>query len=115
MPIVSMLHSSSLSASAPQELLKPQDFPLHLPSALNYLDSPVDWDLHLMEYEWKLWWAQAHNALNKLRSHLCLCSHMYKFKHKNLWGQAASTRMQNLITRVEAKKDVAVEKYKRAC
>ncbi|KAG1839003.1 hypothetical protein C8R48DRAFT_751508 [Suillus tomentosus] len=111
MPIVSMLHSSSLSASVPQVLLKLQDFPLYLLSALNYLDSPVDCDLHLMEYEWQLWWAQAHDALNELRSHLRLRSHMYKFKDKNLRGQAASTRAQNLIARVEAKKDAAVEKY----
>ncbi|KAG1852752.1 hypothetical protein DFJ58DRAFT_841788 [Suillus subalutaceus] len=37
---------------------------------------------------------------------------MYKFKDKNLRGQAASTHAQNLIARVEAKKDAAVEKYK---
>lgn len=39
---------------------------------------------------------------------------MYKFKDKNLRGQAASTRAQNLIARVEAKKDAGVEKYRRA-
>jgi hypothetical protein len=67
-----------------------------------------------MEYEWELRQAQGHDALNELRSHLRLRSHMYKFKDKNLRGQASSTRAQNLIGRVEAKKDAAVEKYKRA-
>ncbi|KAG1788974.1 uncharacterized protein HD556DRAFT_1311720 [Suillus plorans] len=57
--------------------------------------------------------AQAHDALNELRSHLRLRSHIYKFKDKNLWGQAASTRAQNLIARVEAKKDAAVARYSR--
>jgi hypothetical protein len=40
---------------------------------------------------------------------------MYKFKDKNLRGQAASTHAQNLIARVEAKKDAGVEKYRCAC
>ncbi|KAG1787814.1 uncharacterized protein HD556DRAFT_1312409 [Suillus plorans] len=58
--------------------------------------------------------AIAHDSLNELRSHLCLRSHMYKFKDKNLRGQAASTHAQNLIAHVEIKKDAAVEKYKHA-
>ncbi|KAG1785033.1 uncharacterized protein HD556DRAFT_1435285 [Suillus plorans] len=109
MPIISTLRSSAdMSASAPQAALRPQDFPLYLPSALNYLNC----DQCLMEYEWELRWAQAHDALNELRSHLRLCSHMYKFKDKHLRGQAASTHAQNLIASVEAKKDAAVDKYK---
>ncbi|KAG2128668.1 uncharacterized protein EDB93DRAFT_1243527 [Suillus bovinus] len=96
---------TSLSAA-----LKPQDFPLYLPSALSYFDQC---HRHLMEYEWELRWAQAHDALHKLRSHLCLCLHMYKFKDKHLRGQAASTCAQNLIASVEAKKDAAADKYKR--
>ncbi|KAG1792548.1 hypothetical protein EV424DRAFT_1276603, partial [Suillus variegatus] len=74
----------------------------------------LDCDRHLMEYDWELRWAQAHDALNELCSHLHLCSHMYKFKDKHLRGQAASTCAQNLITGVEAKKDSAVDKYKHA-
>ncbi|KAG2048882.1 hypothetical protein BDR06DRAFT_975718 [Suillus hirtellus] len=109
MPIISMLCSSAdMSASAPQAALRPQDFPLYLPSALNYLNC----DRRLMEYKWELRWAQAHDALSKLCSHLHLHSHMYKFKDKHLRGQAASTHAQNLIASVEAKKDAAVDKYK---
>jgi hypothetical protein len=67
-----------------------------------------------MKHEWKLRQAQAHDALSELRSHLHLRLHIYKFKDKNLRGQAASTRAQNLIARVEAKKDAAVAKYRRA-
>ncbi|KAG1884562.1 hypothetical protein F4604DRAFT_1878640 [Suillus subluteus] len=98
MPIVSTLHSST--NSAPQALLKPQDLPLYLPSALEHFNC---------NHQHRLV-----TALNKLHSHLRLRSHMYKFKDKNLRGQASSTRVQNLIGRVEAKKDAAVEKYKRA-
>ncbi|KAG1839354.1 hypothetical protein F4604DRAFT_1885304 [Suillus subluteus] len=109
MPIVSTLCSST--NSAPQALLKLQDLPLYLPSALKHFDC----DHCLMQYEWELQQAQAHDALNELRSHLHLRSHMYKFKDKNLQGQVSSTHVQNLIWHVEAKKDAAVEKYKCAC
>ncbi|KAG1769718.1 hypothetical protein EV702DRAFT_1181707 [Suillus placidus] len=111
MPTVSTLRSSAeMSSSARQAAFKPQDFLLYLPSALNYLDC----DRRLMEYEWEIRWAQAHDALNELRSHLRLRSHMYKFKDKHLRGQAASTRAHNLIASIEAKKDAAMDKYKRA-
>ncbi|KAG1856534.1 hypothetical protein C8R48DRAFT_608216, partial [Suillus tomentosus] len=109
MPIVSTLRSSADTSSS--AALKPQDFPLYLPSALSYFDQC---HRRLMEYEWELRWAQAHDALHELRSHLRLRSHMYKFKDKHLRGQAASTRAQNLIASVEAKKDAAADKYKRA-
>ncbi|KAG1851306.1 hypothetical protein DFJ58DRAFT_842195 [Suillus subalutaceus] len=97
MPIVSALHSSvNSNTSAMEAVLKPQQ-----------LSS-------LLQHEWELWHAQAHDALNEICSHLCLRSHMYKFKDKNLYGQVASTCTQNLIARVETKKDAGIEKYKRA-
>ncbi|KAG1818597.1 uncharacterized protein BJ212DRAFT_1446417 [Suillus subaureus] len=100
MPIISALCSSTnYNASATKAALKPHHLPLYLPSAI---DTP---ELHHV---------QAHNALNDICSHLCLCSHMYKFKDKNLCGQAASTHTQNLIACVEAKKDAAVDKYRHA-
>jgi hypothetical protein len=68
-----------------------------------------------LQHEWELRHAQAHDALNELRSHLHLRSHMYKFKDKNLHCQVASTHAQTLIARVEAKKDAGVEKYRCAC
>lgn len=90
--------------------LKPQDFPLYLLSALNNIEC----DQQLCENEWELRYAQALDALNKVRSHLHLRSHMYKFKEKNIRGQAASTRAQALIAGVEARKDASVNKYQRA-
>ncbi|KAG2108722.1 uncharacterized protein F5147DRAFT_745699 [Suillus discolor] len=111
MPIVPTLCSSATNPAA-QDALKPQDFPLYLPSAL---DNALECDQQLCEYEWEMHYAQALDALNEVRSHLHLRSHMYKFKEKNLRGQAASTRAQALIAHVEARKDASVSKYRRAC
>ncbi|KAG1851559.1 hypothetical protein C8R48DRAFT_750003 [Suillus tomentosus] len=95
-PTVPALRSSGPNSTLPTSL-KPQDFPLYLLSALN--DIECDQRLH---------------ALNEVRSHLRLRSHMYKFKEKNIRGQAASTRAQALIAGVEARKDASVNKYRRA-
>ncbi|KAG2127647.1 uncharacterized protein EDB93DRAFT_1243656 [Suillus bovinus] len=112
MPVVLALCSSAnYNATTTDAVLKPQHLPLYLPSAL---DAPVHCDQHLLEHEWELRHAQAHDALNEICSHLRLPLHIYKFKDKNLHGQAASTRAQNLITHVEAKKEAGVDKYRRA-
>ncbi|KAG1800908.1 uncharacterized protein HD556DRAFT_1430245 [Suillus plorans] len=88
MPIVSTLRSSHLNPAAPTEL-KPQDFLLYLPSAL---DDTLHCDKQLRDNEWELCYAQALDALKK-------------FKEKNLRGQAASMHAQALIAQVEARKD----------
>jgi hypothetical protein len=108
-PTVPALRSSGPNSALPTSL-KPQDFPLYLPSALN----DIECDQRLRENEWELRYAQALDALNEVRSHLRLRSHMYKFKEKNIRGQAASTRAQALIAGVEARKDASVNKYRRA-
>ncbi|KAG1825473.1 uncharacterized protein BJ212DRAFT_1443612 [Suillus subaureus] len=106
MPIVSVLHSSlNSTASASEAVLKPQHCHLYLPPSI---DAHLHCDQWLLQHEWDLQHAQAHDALNEIHSHLCLCSHMYKFKDKNLHGQ-------NLITCIEARKDTGVKKYKCAC
>ncbi|KAG1893939.1 uncharacterized protein F5891DRAFT_1131100 [Suillus fuscotomentosus] len=84
-PTVPALHSSGPNSALPTSL-KPQDFPLYLPSALN----DIECDQWLHENEWELCYAQALDALNEVRSHL---------------RQAASTR-------VEARKDASVNKYR---
>ncbi|KAG1856516.1 hypothetical protein C8R48DRAFT_749130 [Suillus tomentosus] len=108
-PTVPALRSSGPNSALPTSL-KPQDFPLYLPSALN----DIECDQRLCENEWELRYAQALDTLNKVRSHLCLRSHMYKFKEKNIRGQAASTHAQALIAGVEARKDASVNKYRHA-
>ncbi|KAG2050816.1 hypothetical protein BDR06DRAFT_983821 [Suillus hirtellus] len=106
-PTVPALHSSGPNSALPTSL-KPQDFPLYLLSALN----DIECDQRLHENEWELHYAQALDALNEVRSHLCLRSHMYKFKEKNIRGQAASTHAQALIAGVEARKDASINNHK---
>ncbi|KAG2130405.1 uncharacterized protein EDB93DRAFT_1243278 [Suillus bovinus] len=65
----------------------------------------------LAEHEWDLCHAQALDALNEVRSHLHLRSHMYIYKDQNVCGQAASTHAQALIEGVEQRKCASVDKY----
>ncbi|KAG2121984.1 hypothetical protein DEU56DRAFT_917982 [Suillus clintonianus] len=111
MPVVCQLrHRSSEASGRPQEL-KPEDFNLWLPSQLP-AGTPVD--LTLAGHEWELRYAQALDALNEVRSHLRLRSHMYKYKDKNVRGQAGSTRAKKIIDAVESRKHASVLKYRRA-
>jgi hypothetical protein len=65
-------------------------------------------------YEFKLQEAQAHEALDEIRQHLRLQTHMYKYKDKNVVGQRANMRSQNLINRVQKKIDASATKYSAA-
>ncbi|KAG1735743.1 uncharacterized protein EDB91DRAFT_1238195 [Suillus paluster] len=112
MPVVCQLrHRSSEASGRPQEL-KPEYFNLWLPSQLP-AGTPVDQTL--AGHEWELCYAQALDALNEVHSHLWLQSHMYKYKDKNVRGQAGSTRTKKIIDAVELRKHASVLKYRRAC
>jgi hypothetical protein len=111
MPVVCQLwHRSSEASGRPQEL-KPEEFNLWLPSQLP-AGTPVD--LTLAGHEWELCYTQALDALNEVRSHLRLRSHMYKYKDKNVCSQAGSTRAKKIIDAVESRKHTSVSKYRRA-
>ncbi|KAG2097747.1 uncharacterized protein F5147DRAFT_656285 [Suillus discolor] len=94
----------------PQEL-KPEDFNLWLPSQLPD-GTPIDQTL--AGHEWELHYAQALDALNEVHSHLRLRSHMYKYKDKNVRGQAGSTHTKKIIDAMESRKHASVLKYRRA-
>jgi hypothetical protein len=111
MPVVCQLRHQSSETNARMEELKPQDFELWLPSQLP-IDTPTD--QRLAGHEWDLRYAQALDALNDVRSHLRLRSHMYKYKDKNIRGQAGSTRAKKIIDTVESRKQASVLKYRRA-
>ncbi|KAN0078443.1 hypothetical protein V8E55_010500 [Tylopilus felleus] len=64
--------------------------------------------------EWRLRLAQAHDALNSLRSSLCARSFVWKFKDKNLRGQGANTRAQNTLKGIKAHINRAANKYNEA-
>ena len=89
----------------------PYDFPLYLPSSL---PGRVSCDMKLREYEFRLREAQAYEALEDVRQHLRLRSHWYKHKDRNVTGQRANTRAQNLINRVQGKINANASTYTRA-
>lgn len=87
------------------------DYQLHLPSSLP-ARSPCTLKLKL--YEFKLREGQAYESLDDLRQNLRLRTHMYQYKDKNLVGQRANTRCQNLINRVQQKINASASKYNTA-
>ncbi|KZP10423.1 hypothetical protein FIBSPDRAFT_758379 [Athelia psychrophila] len=83
------------------------NIPLHFPSSLTQIRT----NAKLYEYEFRLRRAQAYEALDELRQHLRLRSHMYKYKDRHVSGQRANTRSRNLITNVQRRVDASVIKY----
>ena len=94
-----------VAADSPE--IAPYDLPLHLPSSLSRI--PCTHKLCL--YEFRLREAQAHEALEELRQHLRLRTHMYKYKDRHVVGQRANTRSQSSINRVQKKVDASAAKY----
>ncbi|KAG6372911.1 hypothetical protein JVT61DRAFT_6925 [Boletus reticuloceps] len=68
----------------------------------------------MLRIKWRLRLAQAHNALNSLRSNLHAQSYIFKFKDQNLRSQGANTRAQNALKAIKACIDTAVHKYNEA-
>lgn len=85
------------------------DMPLLLPSALRAPHIPSLWDI-----EWRLRYAQAHDALEGVRRHLRLCSHLYHFKDRFVHGQGPNTRARSVIKKAQDKVDEHADRYRRA-
>ncbi|OSC96771.1 hypothetical protein PYCCODRAFT_1472340 [Trametes coccinea BRFM310] len=100
-------YRNRLSADLPDH--RAYNLPLLLPSfALSvFTVSP-----ELADIEWRLRLGQAFDALNDLRTHLELRSHLYKFKDRFTRGQRANTRAQTVIKSVDSKIDVDAERYR---
>ncbi|KIK93425.1 hypothetical protein PAXRUDRAFT_145122, partial [Paxillus rubicundulus Ve08.2h10] len=64
--------------------------------------------------EWKLRFAQAHDALHSLRQALRCRSYLLKFKDRNLTGQGANTRAHAAAKGITAKIDAASARYNAA-
>ena len=112
MPAISVIRArEDRDASDTTAEHPPQDFPLHLPSSL---PSHTPCDLKLKQYEFRLREAQAYEALEDVRQHLRLRTHMYKYKNKHVVGQRANTRSQNLINSVQDKVNASAATYTRA-
>ncbi|KAG0692590.1 hypothetical protein DFH29DRAFT_791993, partial [Suillus ampliporus] len=71
-------------------------------------------DTCLQAIEWKLWYAQAHDALHSLCSNLRAQTAILKYKDCNLCGQGANMRAQNMLKAVEARLEAATSIYEHA-
>lgn len=62
-------------------------------------------------YEFRLRFAQAHDALRNIRSHLCQRSQLFIFKDRNVRGQRGNTRSCDIIKNVQEKIDADSLQY----
>lgn len=105
MPAVSRIRISDES----DNLISAVDTPLFLPSqAVVHIVVGLD----LMEYEWRLRVAQAHDALHDMRRLLLVRSQMYAAKDHFSRGQRQVTQSQNLLRGVQSRIDMSVAKYR---
>jgi hypothetical protein len=112
MPEVSTMRArADRAASDTSAEIAPSDFPLHLPSSLPAQTACLP---ALRQHEFRLREAQAYESLDELRDHLRLRTHMYKYKNKNIVGQRANTRCQNIISTVQDKANTSATKYRTA-
>ncbi|KAG2094383.1 uncharacterized protein F5147DRAFT_747814 [Suillus discolor] len=91
---------------------KAEDVQLLLPSEMCSL---VPCDQKLLEAEWSLRMAQAHDALNECRSHIRLHCQLMQFKQQHIRGQGANTRAKKTLDAVEDHLIISHAKYVCAC
>ncbi|KAG1830659.1 hypothetical protein EV424DRAFT_1534995 [Suillus variegatus] len=92
---------------------KPTDIKLWLPSQIRR-ETLLPCNDSFSKHEWDLRHAQAFDALDDLRQHLRLRTHLYKFKDAQIRGQRANTRAGIIIKNIEINVSVAAERYRRA-
>jgi hypothetical protein len=104
-PGLAMLRRQSQTAAEDEPHLQS----LFLPSAIC---GKAPCDSRLYEFEWKLRFAQANDALSDLRRYLQLRSHLYKYKDRFALGQRANTRSNAIISRAQTSIDTSVSRYR---
>ena len=113
MPEVLALHDcTDHNASDSTAPIEPYNTPLFLPSSLPHLMSHTC-DSKMKRYGFRLWEAQCYEALEELWAHLCLRTHMYKYKDYNLISQRSNTQCQNVLKKVMKQVYVSTAKYRR--
>ncbi|KAG1885253.1 hypothetical protein F4604DRAFT_1878622 [Suillus subluteus] len=110
MPSLAALHVSESSVSG-SVTAAPEAIKLWLPSQISR-NAPCN--SRLQAIEWKLWYAQGHDALRSLRSNLRAQTAILKYKDRNLRGQGANTRARNTLKAVEARIEAAASTYEYA-
>jgi hypothetical protein len=110
MPSLAALRVSerSVSGSTATAVPTPEAIKLWLPSQIGRI-APCD--SRLQAIEWKLRYAQAHDALRSVRSNLRAQTAILKYKDRNLRGQGANTRARNTLKAVEARLEAAASTY----
>jgi hypothetical protein len=105
MPAISQLcimdESDTLTSAVNSELFLPSQILDHI---------PVHPDM--MELEWRLRFAQAHNVLHDICRLLLVRSQMYAAKDRFSRGQSQVTRSRNLVLGVQLRIDANVLKYR---
>lgn len=107
MPAVASRRARMMSESDAASLS--YNIPLLLPSAAHPATSCPD---TLLNHEWRLRYAQAFDALDDLRGHLEVRTHLYKFKDRFARGQRPNTRAMSIIKQVESKITIDATRYR---
>ncbi|KAG6370456.1 hypothetical protein JVT61DRAFT_12079 [Boletus reticuloceps] len=68
----------------------------------------------MLEIEWELHMAEAHDALNECRHQVRVQAQLLKFKDHNLRGQGANTRAHKTLCALEQCLSLGHAKYSRA-
>ncbi|KAG6374105.1 hypothetical protein JVT61DRAFT_4748 [Boletus reticuloceps] len=89
-------------------IVSPESCDLLLPSKIV---GRLPCDDKTLRIEWRLRLAQAHDALNSLRSNLRAQSYIYKFKDRNLHGQGANTHARTTLHAIENRINAAANRY----
>jgi hypothetical protein len=112
MPEATILRENeNIAASSGAREIAAQHLPLYLPSSISLRASCSP---KICKFEFQLRYAQAHDALNDLRHHLRLRTHLWKFKTRFERGQRPNTRARNVIEWSTHKIEAAAAKYRAA-
>ncbi|KIK34338.1 hypothetical protein CY34DRAFT_98209 [Suillus luteus UH-Slu-Lm8-n1] len=102
---------AALRRDKSNDVITPESFQLLLPSQVGGI---ATYDLKFQTIEWKLRYAQAHDALRALRSNLRAQTAVLKHKDRNLRGQGANTRARNTLKGIDGRIEAASSRYQDA-
>ncbi|KAH7906698.1 hypothetical protein BJ138DRAFT_1219360 [Hygrophoropsis aurantiaca] len=90
---------------------KPEDMKLWLPSEIG---AEITCGHDLRKIEWRLRYAQAHDALEEVRRAVRLIKYILTFKDRNSRGQKPNTRSRSTLNNMDARCAASVAKYRAA-
>ncbi|KAG1787040.1 hypothetical protein EV424DRAFT_1476780 [Suillus variegatus] len=109
MPNISAMRLSDQATSTnTTSVPSSETFKLWLPSQIGR-SAPCD--ERLQRTEWRLRFAQGHDALRSLRSSLRAQTAVLKYKDHNLRGQGANTRARSTLKTIDARIEAAASRY----